>query len=309
MRYNYTKRLLVLDNDNINPLKDSLEIQGEFFFLEELYDSDARIRGGNSFIFRAVHPDGSPNYIVKFSRYLSNTQRPSEIKRNERFQKEIEALWKASTSPERDCVVGVIDDGRFELGMGVYLRYYVMEEADANLRKFLRENQLSQPAKILLCRQLLAGLNALHGIDIYHRDIKPENILIIGNRWKFGDLGLISYRNEHPDPDHFDEKVGPTGFLSPEATNKAFGNRKCQNFDFDCLIDGSSDLFQLGQLFWFILQDEVPIGQISIADFKCAHAGIFNNIIERMLQYPKNRRPSINDLEVAFQPILQEFGL
>lgn len=309
MRYNFNKRVLELDNNGLNPLRDSLEIQGEFFFLEELYDCEERVKGGNSFIFRAVHSDGAPSYIVKFSKFLSGTKRPTEIKRNERFEKEIEALRKAAGSPERDFVVSIVDDGRLDVGPGASLRYYVMEEADANLRTFLREHQLSYPAKILLCKQLLAALNALHAIDIYHRDIKPENILIMGNRWKFGDLGLISYRNEHPDPDGFDEKIGPIGFLSPEATNKAFGNRKCLGFDFDCVIDEYSDVYQLGQLFWFILQNEVPTGLISLSDFKCAHTGIFNNVIYKMLQYPKNRRPSINDLEGAFQPILQEFGL
>lgn len=293
----------------MNPLRDSLDIQDEFFFLEEIYDSAERVKGGNSFILRAVHPEGNPSYVVKFSKYPSDTKRRTEIRRNVRFEKEIEALRKAAASPERECVVSIIDDGRLEIGSGVSLRYYVMEEADANLRKFLSENPLSPPAKILLCKQLLTSLNALHGIDIYHRDIKPENILVIGQRWKFGDLGLISYRNEHPDPDDYAEKVGPTGFLSPEATNKAFANRRCPDFDFDCLIDEGSDIFQLGQLFWFILQNEVPTGQLSLSDFKCAHAGMFNNIICKMLQYPKSRRPTIKDLETSFQPVLKEFGL
>src|ERR1035437_8630878 len=226
MHYDFHKKLLMLDNDGIDALSDSLEIQDEFFFLEDVYDAEKRVKGGNSFIFRAVHPEGNPSYIVKFSRYLSNTTRSSEAKRNQRFEKEIEALLKAAAAPERDCVVSIIDNGRLDVGLGSSLRYYVMEEADANLRTFLFENQLSHPQKVLLCKQLLSSLNALHAIDIYHRDIKPENILIIGQRWKFGDLGLISYRNEHPDPDGYDEKVGPTGFLSPEATNKAFGNRK-----------------------------------------------------------------------------------
>lgn len=299
----------MLDRDSVSSLSDSFAIQGEFFFLEEMFESDRPVRGGNSFIFRAVHPEENPNYVVKFSRFLSNTRRASEARRNQRFDKEIEALQKASASPEKDCVVSIVDHGHFEVSVAASLRYYVMEEADANLRTFLLKHQLSFPQKVLLCKDLLSSLNALHRIDIYHRDIKPENILIMGQRWKFGDLGLVSYRNEHPDPDYYDEKVGPTGFLSPEATNKAFGNRRCPDFDFDCSIDQDSDIFQLGQLFWFILQDEVPTGQLSLTDFKCGHEAIFNNIICKMLQYPKRRRPSILELEGLFVPVLQEFGL
>jgi len=290
-------------------MRYNFDSRGESFSLEEIYDADERVKGGNSCIFRASHPESGDHYIVKICRFASDTKRRKEIKRIERFEKEIEALHKAAASSTKDFVVSIVDDGSIEVGCRATLRYYVMEEADANLRKFLLENSLSTPQRVLLCKQLLSSLSALHAIDIYHRDIKPENILIFGQRWKFGDLGLISYRNEHPDLDDFDEKVGPIGFLSPEATNKAFGNRRCADFVFDCSIDEASDLFQLGQLFWFILQNEVPTGQLSLSDFRCGHAGVFENIIQKMLQYPKNRRPSIAQLEAHFQPVLQEFGL
>ena len=50
--------------------------------------------------------------------------------------------------------------------------------------------------------------------------------------------------------------------MSPEATNKGLGLRNKASFAFDCAIDDKSDIFQLGQVFWLVVQDEVPTGHL-----------------------------------------------
>ena len=184
-----------------------------------------------------------------------------------------------------------------------------MESADSDLAKYLENNELTLPQKILLCDELLKILKGLHALGIYHRDIKPENILMRAGKPVFGDLGLIAYRQEDQVLDEFSEKVGPLGYLSPEATNKGLGLRSKASFTFDCVIDDKSDVFQLGQVFWLVLQDEVPTGHLIVGDLRFgAGANVLQSVIHPMLQYGKQRRASVEEVETALQPVMKEMA-
>jgi serine/threonine protein kinase len=307
MRYNSRASRLELSPETE---KNFFRINGDEFLLETL---DApTTKGGNSSVFRAQHPDGDQAYIVKFFRHLRENKLPINQRRLQRFEREIQALKLVFDSPHRECVIPIVDHGIYPLrgkeGAGT-LRYYVMEEADMDLAQYLQKNELSPQQKILLCNDLLLMLQALHRLDIYHRDIKPNNILMIESSPVFGDLGLINFRNPDSDLDHFDEKVGPFGFLSPEATNKCLGSREKPSFDFDCWIDEKSDIFQLGQVFWLILQDEVPTGHLTDQDFKFPVRRVLDTVIQPMLQYGKQRRASVEMIGTALKPIMDELAL
>jgi|ERR1700674_466561 len=309
MRYNFRLNRLELSSD---ANRNILRIAGEEFFLEYLEKEGIGARGGNSSIFRAVHPDGNVSYVVKFFRFLRENGLREPQRRLQRFEREIEALRRAQNSEFRDCVVGMIEDGILPLegeGKMQSLRYYVMAEAESDLSAFLRQNELSVPQKVFLCKELLSILKGLHALDIYHRDIKPENIFMTLGKPMFGDLGLVNFRSQDSDMDRFDEKIGPIGFLSPEATNKCLGIRTRASFTFECDMDEKSDIFQLGQVFWLVLQDEVPTGQLLIEDAKFAVKGLFDHVILPMLQYPKRRRASLDAIADALAPVLQELAL
>ena len=291
--------------------RNVFRIHGDEFFLENLDEAGGR-KGGNSSVFRAQHPDGGETYIVKFFRYVRENELNFVQRRLQRFEREIQALRLAQDSSERECVVPIVDHGIFPIrvdGERNTLRFFVMEEADSDLSRYLYENELSVQQKVLLCNELLRIVCGLHRLGIYHRDIKPDNILMLGERPVFGDLGLINFRQHDSDLDEFDEKVGPLGFLSPEATNKCLGIRSRDTFTFDCWIDDKSDVFQLGQVFWFILQDEVPAGHLDSEDLKFPIARILTAIIGPMLQYGKQRRASTGIIEAALEPVLREVAL
>ena len=289
-------------------------IDGEEHFLEYIDAADVRQGGANSSVFRAVHPDGDDSYVVKFCRYPLDTKSARDKRRIKRFEREIKALHLTLNSAESKCVISIVEDGQIpltsEFGGLAKLKYYVMEEADSDLSTYLEENELALPQKILLCDELLKILKGLHALGIYHRDIKPENILMRQGLPVFGDLGLIAFREEDHDLDEFDEKVGPIGYLSPEATNKGLGLRSKPSFTFDCAIDAKSDIFQLGQVFWLVVQDEVPTGHLIPEDLRFgAGPAILEHVIRPMLQYGKQRRASLGEVENALQPVLKEMAI
>lgn len=310
----FSRRFQKVDLDQ-NDENNVFLIGGDEHFLENI---DAA--GGNSSVFRAVHPDGGDAYVVKFCRYPLDATYSRGMQRIQRFEREIQALRLALKSAQSKCVIQIIEDGRVSFKSDgkspAPLRYYVMEEADSDLAKYLDENELELGQKLLLCAELLKILKGLHALGIYHRDIKPANIFMRKglNPSKripvFGDLGLIDYREKDHDLDEFDEKVGPIGYLSPEATNKGLGLRTKASFTFDCAIDDKSDIFQLGQLFWFVVQHEVPTGHLILEDLKFgAGAAVLEHVIRPMLQYGKQRRSSLGDVETALQPVLKEMAI
>ena len=147
--------------------------------------------------------------------------------------------------------------------------------------------EFAKSEKMDLCLQLAEGLNDLNRLGYYHRDIKPDNIFIFqGSRWKIGDLGLVTHREL--DYDRQNELIGPKGWLSPEAMNKYLAEGR-GNKDIDCVIDNQSDIFQLGKVFWYILQGNAPIGCIKRADFHDSDESIYV-LIRTMLNYSKKRR-------------------
>src|SRR5690606_23742422 len=104
---------------------------------------------------------------------------------------------------------------------------------------YLDKNDISEQQRLLLCVQILNGIKELHSKDIYHRDIKPDNILFVNKTWKIGDLGLVNYRNSDFEIKELGERIGPIGWLSPEAANKYLneGKGKHNKHRFDCNID------------------------------------------------------------------------
>lgn len=290
-------------------IKNTLRYDNIDYIIYPLSEEKKRSKGGNSNVFKLVNPQTNEEFAVKFSKY--NVNKPNSpdniISRIVRFPKEVEAL-KLSNELNLDNIIRYYFDDYKDIGASRF-HFFVMEKADYDLTQFLDKNDITNQQRLLLCTGILNGIKQLHDNEIYHRDIKPDNILFVNKIWKIGDLGLIENRNSEFQIKEVGEKIGPIGWLSPEATNKYLneGDGKINKYGFDCKLDSQSDVFQLGKLFWYIFQGNIPLGQIKRADFKLADTEIFDIIFE-MLKHSKNR-PNIAEIEEGFKNRYSYYGL
>ena len=317
MKYNYKKINLTEDTDG-NAIEDSnfITFEGEVFFLKYLSLQYKSSKGGNSSVFILYDKNGyRDDRIIKICNYHKQKRNtPDHIRRRYgRFINEIKALEQLKEERVKNIVI--LDFNDVITLDGKEFPFYVMEKGDTDFKEYLLSNPaIDNQEKVKLCLDLFNALKELHQKDFYHRDIKPDNIFLFREGedetkylWKIGDLGLIAERQK--DYDDLGEKVGPFGWISPEAMNKYLTERAM--IGFDCKIDDKSDIFQLGKIFWFIFQLNVPIGQIKQEDFICTieNKDTIFGIIENMLQYSKHRRSDIARLESQLDQLKTAFVL
>jgi len=308
MKYNKYKHILELDlkyEDNY------LTIDDEDFYLENIDRAFSKSKGSNSCIFRLTSADENQDvsYVIKFCRSPILTSTPPDKMRVKRFDREIEALKICKDNGLNDFIIKIEKIGYHSEGEFKF-RYYIMEEAEYDLANYMEENEYSLPEKLVICKEILDSAKKLHELGIYHRDIKPDNILMVNGRWKIGDLGLIKYRDEDIEIDYPKDRIGPFGYYSPEAINYGLSLRTEEEDGFFKYIDEKSDIYQLGLVFWYIFEQQIPTGQVRTEDLASVKDPyFFNEIIMPMLQYCKKRRASITDLQDHFFYLMKEWGV
>jgi serine/threonine protein kinase len=320
---NRLKKIVLRETDGVIVPEDNLiHIEDTTYYLKPLSKSYINSKGGNSSVFIIYHPNNEENErVIKISCFWKPNRFSKDwiIRRYGRFINEIDALMKVKNSKIGANIVLIDGEGFIEIE-GKQFPYYIMEKADSDLKEYLLKNSdgIDYQERIKLCMDIYNGIRGLHDLKFYHRDIKPDNILVFYNSkdedesernftWKIGDLGLIAHRDK--DYDDIGEKIGPIGWLSPEAMNKLLTEEA--GIGLDCVINEASDIFQLGKVFWFIFEYNVPIGQIQVSDLKSnvPNKIFIFDLIKGMLQYPKERRSKEMVIEENLQLLAMEFGI
>lgn len=282
--------------------KNYISLNNEDFYLSALSTKYRFNKGASSNLFILHDPNGeTEDRVIKICKtpLTNNSNTDQRIKR---FKREIRAFGIT----KRYSLPGIITFygyGDVEIEDYTFL-YIILEKADNDLANYLEDHnfKFSINQKVSFCISILNGIQQLHDKGIYHRDIKHDNILVVNGEIKIADLGLVQFQDRDSDMDGINEKIGPIGWLSPEATNKMLTKNKSIGNVYDCDINYKSDIFQLGKLFWYIFQGNLPLGQIILGDKKSGDSEIFD-IIVLMLQHDMRRRPNIPQINILFDPI------
>ncbi len=285
---------MYLENNEIKLSQDNREnilSDGEKYYQIDYLIENKYVHGGNGVVFKLTDEQEGLEYVVKFLKYpeqLRNSNWKAK-RRIQRFEREIEAMFVA-TNNSLPNVVRIFFNGTINID-GMDFHYYVMEKCDLTLKEYLIKNgnNLDITQKTILCQKILKGILGLHEYKIYHRDIKQDNVYFIGNEPYIGDLGLADYRDTDIYINERGELIGPTGWFSPEAINKYLVEKIGNPNNFDCTIDEKSEIFQLGKLFWYIFQGNIPIGHVSLDDFLSGNTILFT-MISNMLKHCKKTR-------------------
>jgi serine/threonine protein kinase len=120
----------------------------------------------------------------------------------------------------------------------------LMELAESNLAKLLAGDavQVSSSRNYHLCRDIAAGLDAVHDCRLIHGDLKPENVLIFRQNGrlvaKLADFGLSI---DEAKSDHARAHLGGTpGWQAPEVEAgsmlHSYGLLQADNYSFGLLV-------------------------------------------------------------------------
>ncbi len=233
-------------------------------------------------VHRCIETISGEEFAIKFHLSLAQNKR-------QRFLREIELLRQI----QHEQLIKYIDHGEITGSISkkvegrVFfqnetLAFLVMPLADSNLTTLLQENRnLSYEDYIGQFKGLARALSVLHRKAV-HRDIKPENILVQGETWMLSDFGLCKFHDCAEELTTDNEAVGPRYWMSPEAVNRAIGNRD--------EISKRSDVFQLCSIFWFIVTGRHPSGCVCRGDWT-GPENIFKLLLNA-LSHDENKRPS-----------------
>lgn len=147
-----------------------------------------------------------------------------------------------------------------------------LELANATLDEFVGEQKRPIGVKVSILRQMMEGIDFLHGHNVIHRDLKPQNILLQfggseGVKVLISDFGLSRKLVETTTLDHATAKAsGTLGWRAPEVifNDESVKFQELNQSNAPSISGGgvvpmkikkSIDIFAAGLIFYFVLSD------------------------------------------------------
>ena len=200
--------------------------------------------GGMGDVYLATDPHIERQLAIKTVRLRGEPAEVADHKR--RLLREAKAAGRLVHAH----VVTLFDAGEVD-GL-LYLAFELVDGPDLGRRMKARP-PLSLGHSLTLVRQIAEGLDFAHHQGIIHRDIKPSNILIDPRgQAKIADFGLAKLNDESLELTRTGSVVGSPQYMSPEQVRGE-------------TLDGRTDIFSLGVLFYELMSSLRPFGGQTIS--------------------------------------------
>src|SRR5438105_7620469 len=189
--------------------------------------------GGMGIVYKAVDPGVGPPVAIKMmtGNFADN---PDLLKR---FEREARSTGKLA----HRNIVTIFDLGT-ENGHPYMVIEYIAGETLDHIISTRKRMSLVEKTEIMI--QILEGLQYAHDNGIVHRDIKPGNVMLLKDGTvKILDFGIA--RISDNSMTKTGQIVGTINYMSPEQFN---GH----------VVDGRSDIFSAGVLFYEFLTGVLP---------------------------------------------------
>lgn len=185
-----------------------------------------------------------------------------------RFLKEAKAIGRLSHAN----IVTVYDVGQDHNTIYITMEFLEGEPFDQVVSK----GGLGHEEVINIIIELAKALDYAHQKGIVHRDIKPSNIIFSGQESvKLTDFGIARFEDSSASlQTQAGEILGTPAYMSPEQVNGQ-------------AVDGRSDLFSLGVIFYELIVGTKPFQGNNLA-------AIFNAIISQEPEAPDKNNPFVS---------------
>ncbi len=243
-------------------ISDDLETKptvGRYEIIEELG------QGAMGIVYKARDPRINRLIAIKTIRFSDDFEdkQVSEVK--ERFFKEAELAGKLA----HPSIISIHD-----IGEDYELTYMAMELLDGkDLDHYCRKENLLPLRKVLdIIADTADALDYAHSHGVIHRDVKPANIMLLLNGTiKVTDFGIAKAGSSSQTKSGI--ILGTPNYMSPEQID---GKE----------LDGRSDIFSLGSVFYQMLTGSLPFGGKTITE-------LFYQITQAKHPSPRKFNPKV----------------
>ena len=207
-------------------------------------------QGAMGTVYLGKDPKINREVAIKTLRYAEVPSQLEEVKK--RFSREAEAAGKLS----HPNIVTI-----FDVGEDHDMAYMAMELLNGeDLSNYCLEGNLFPVERVLrIISSMAEALSYAHSQGVVHRDIKPANTILLENdQVKVADFGIARVMEDISET-QTGVVFGTPAYMSPEQV----AGKK---------VDGRSDLFSLGVVFYELLTGEKPFKGDSITDVMYAIA-------------------------------------
>jgi serine/threonine-protein kinase len=204
-------------------------------------------RGGMATVYRAKDP--------RFDREVAVKILPRTFLHDPQFRTRFEREAKTIAALEHAAIVPVYDFGEEDEQPFIVMRLM----SGGSLADKLKNSKFSLEEAVRIITQLAPGLDAAHQRGIVHRDLKPGNILFDQyNNAFLSDFGIA--RLTEGDGTLTGSRIlGTPAYMSPEQIQG------------DKAIDGRSDIYALGVIFYQMLVGSTPFQAATPAKVMMMH--------------------------------------